>query len=132
MNVPKHYREIPQRYRMEAGKCEKCGHLAFPPRLVCPGCGNEEFTTIRLSGNGTLLTHTIIRVAPDGFEDSAPYAIGIIELKEGIRILGQVTDCDPEQLKTGDPLVAKFRRMNEEGKTGMIMYSYKFVPDMGV
>jgi uncharacterized OB-fold protein len=46
--------------------------------------------------------------------------------------MGQITDCNPENLKIGDKLAAKFRRMNEEGKTGMIMYSYKFVPDLGI
>ncbi len=132
MNVPKHWREIPKRYRMEAGKCTKCAKILFPARLVCPFCGNKEFDKINLSGKGKLLTYTIIRTAPEGFEDFTPYAIGIVELKEGVKVMGQITDCNPETLKTGDQLVAKFRRMNEEGKTGMIMYSYKFVPDLGI
>ncbi len=132
MNVPKHWREIPERYRMEAGKCTKCGEILFPSRLVCPFCGNKEFDKINLSGKGKLLTYTIIRTAPEGFGDFAPYAVGIVELKEGVKVMGQITDCNPETLKTGDQLVAKFRRMNEEGKTGMIIYSYKFVPDLGI
>ena len=79
-----------------------------------------------------MATFTIIRTAPEGFGDFAPYAVGIVELEEGIRVLGQITDCNPETLKAGDPLLTKFRRMNEEGKTGMIMYSFKFVPDNGI
>ena len=132
MNVPKHWRENPRRYRMEAGKCRNCGEIYFPGRLVCPECGHMEFEKLNLSGRGKLHTFTIVRTAPSGFTDFAPYAIGVVELEEGIRIMGQITDCDPESLKTGDRLVTKFRRMNEEGKTGMIMYSYKFVPDYGI
>lgn len=132
MQVPKHWRQIPQRYRMEAGKCKKCQYIAFPGRLICPECGSKEFDTINLSGNGKLATHTIIRTAPEGFTDQAPYAIGIVELDEGVRVMGQIVDCEPETLKTGDRVVSKFRRMSEEGKTGMIMYSYKFVPDAGI
>lgn len=132
MNIPRHWRETPERYRLEAAKCRKCGKIAFPARLICPDCGHKEFEKINLSGKGKLLTYTIIRTAPEGFEDFAPYAVGIIEMEEGVRVMGQVTDCDPEELKTGDTLVTKFRRMNEEGKTGLIMYSYKFVPDIGV
>lgn len=132
MNVPKHWRETPGRYRMEAGKCRKCGEIYFPHRLICPECGHTEFEKLNFSGKGKLHTFTIVRTAPSGFTDFAPYAVGVVELDEGIRIMGQITDCNPESLKTGDRLVTKFRRMNEEGKTGMIMYSYKFVPDYGI
>lgn len=132
MKVPRHWRETPRRYRMEAGKCKKCGSIHFPSRLVCPDCGAKEFETIRLSGKGELASYTVIRVAPTGFGDLAPYAIGIVKLDEGICIMGQVTDCDPEVLKIGDRVATQFRRINEEGKTGMIMYGYKFVPDLGL
>jgi len=117
---------------MEAGKCVKCGSIDFPPRLVCNKCGAREFETVRLSGKGELASYTVIRVAPTGFGDLAPYAIGIVKLDEGIRVMGQVTDCDPENLKIGDRVATQFRRVNEEGKTGMIMYGYKFVPDLGL
>lgn len=132
MEVAKHWRETPERYRMEAGKCSKCGHICFPSRLICPECGHREFEKINLSGKGKLVTHTVIRTAPEGFGDLAPYAVGIIELDEGTKILAQVCDCDPTTLKTGDRLTWKFRRINEDGKTGMIYYGYKFVPDVGI
>lgn len=131
-HVARHWRETPERYRMEAGKCKKCGAVLFPGRLVCPQCGAREFETLRLSGKGELTTYTIIRVAPTGFGDLAPYAVGIVKLDEGIQVMGQITDCDPEELKIGDRLVTQFRRLNEESKTGMIMYGFKFVPDLGL
>ena len=132
MQVARHWRKIPERYRLESGKCKKCGYISFPKRLVCPECGSSEFENINLSGKGKLVTFTIIRVAPEGFEDQAPYAIGIVELDEGIRVMGQVADCEPDKLKIGDRLTTQFRRMSEEGKTGMIIYAYKFVPDLGL
>ncbi|NOZ61634.1 MAG: Zn-ribbon domain-containing OB-fold protein [Calditrichaeota bacterium] len=132
MHIPRFWREIPRRYRMEAEKCVQCGHIAFPGRLICPECGSRQFEKITLSGKGKLETFTIIRVAPTGFGDQVPYAVGIVELDEGVRLMAQITDCDPNHLKTGDRLIAKFRRINEEGKTGGIMYGYKFVPDVGV
>ena len=132
MQVARQWRKIPELYRLESGKCKKCGNISFPKRIVCPECGSNEFEVLALKGKGKLVTYTIIRVAPEGFGDQAPYAIGIVELDEGIRIMGQIADCDPEKLKIGDRLTAQFRRMSEEGKTGMIMYSYKFVPDLGL
>ena len=132
MEVARHWREIPKRYRMEAHKCKKCKHISFPGRIICPVCGDREFDTFNLKGDGTIVSYTIIRTAPSGFLDLAPYVVGIIELEEGIKVMGQITDCEPEKLNVGDKVIAKFRRMNEEGKTGMIIYSFKFVPDVGV
>lgn len=132
MKVAKHWRETPERYRLEASKCKKCNHINFPNRIVCPECGNREFEIIRLAGKGKLETFTVIHTAPDGFADLVPYAVGIVKLEEGVKILAQITDCNPNELKIGDTLITKFRRINEEGKTGMIMYAYKFVPDVGI
>lgn len=132
MQVPRHWRETPERYRLEAGKCHKCGKILFPQRLICPACGSKEFETINLSGKGKILTYTIIHIAPPGFSDLVPYAIGIVELDEGIRILSQIVDCDPSTLKIGDRVISQFRRIQEEGRTGMLMYGYKFVPDVGL
>ena len=132
MKVAKHWRETPERYRLEAGKCKKCNHINFPSRLICPECGGKEFEMVHLSGKGKLETYTVIHTAPDGFADLAPYAVGIVELDEGVKILAQIADCNTNELKIGDRLVTKFRRINEEGKTGMIMYGYKFVPDFGL
>lgn len=132
MHVARHWRETPERYRLEAGKCIKCGSIQFPNRIVCPDCGAREFETLKLSGKGELTTFTIIRVAPSGFGDLTPYAVGVIKMDEGIQVMGQVVDCDPEELKIGDRVETQFRRMNEEGKTGMILYGYKFVPALGL
>jgi uncharacterized OB-fold protein len=131
-HVARHWRAAPERYRLEAVKCKKCGSIQFPKRLICPDCGAREFDTFRLSGKGELATFTIIRVAPTGFVDLAPYAVGIVKMDEGIQVMGQVVDCNPEELKIGDRVVTHFRRINEESKTGMIMYGYKFVPDVGL
>ena len=131
-HVARHWRETPERYRLEASKCKKCGSIQFPSRLICPDCGAKEFESIKLSGKGELATYTVIRVAPMGFTDLAPYAVGIVKLDEGIQIMGQISDCDPEELKIGDRVSTQFRRINEEGTTGMIMYGYKFVPDLGL
>jgi uncharacterized OB-fold protein len=128
-NPARSWREIPQRYRLEAGKCTKCGHILFPPRLVCPSCGGRTFAATKLAEAGKLLTFTIIRVAPGAFEHQAPYAAGIAELDDGARLTAQVVDCDFEKLKVGLRVRLEFRRVSEEGASGVIYYGYKFVPE---
>lgn len=128
MSVPSYRRELPQRYRLEAAQCKNCGKLFFPPRLICDECHHREFETIKLSREGKLLTYTTIHVAPPQFIHTVPYAVGIVELKEGVRITCQLADCDPHALKTGMPVKIEFRRLSEEGDAGVLNYGYKAVP----
>ena len=128
-NPARAWREYPQRYRFEAEKCTKCGYIAFPPRLVCPQCGNRVFAKTKLAESGKLLTFTIIRVPPEPFEDQAPYAVGIAELDDGVKLTAQVVDCDFADLKVGLRVRLEFRKLSEDGEAGVIYYGYKFVPE---
>jgi uncharacterized OB-fold protein len=129
MPTPSRYwREFPQRYRLEAVKCKSCGYVAFPPRLVCPGCRSRDFEKVRLAEAGKIITYTVIRVPPHPFADQAPYALGIVELDDGVRLTGQVVDCSFEDIKVGKRVKVEFRKIYEEGPAGVIYYGYKFVP----
>ncbi len=127
MPSPRVRREMPQRYRLEAAKCKTCGKIFFPPRLVCNKCGSEKFEQIVLPENGEIVTFTIIRVAPAQFETEVPYAIAIVELENGVRLTTQVVDCDPDNLVIGDKVKLVFRKVQREGKTGILLYGYKAV-----
>ncbi len=127
MISPRYFREIPQRYRLEAGKCKKCGEVYFPPRLMCPECKSQEFNLVRLSNEGILQTFTIIRVASEKFSGRTPYAVGIVELNEGARITTQITDVDFDKLKIGMKLKLVFRKIQDEGQSGIHCYGYKAI-----
>jgi len=127
MIVPRYTREIPQRFRLEAGKCEQCGYLAFPPRLVCPECGAKKFTMVKLKSQGKILTYTIIHVSADDFSVQTPYAIGIIETEDGARLTAQIVDCDFEELGIGKKVKLMLRRIQREGHAGILQYGYKAV-----
>lgn len=124
----RYWREIPQRYRYEAEKCKSCGKIFFPPRLICNGCRGREFEKHVLSSEGTVETFTVIRVAPSGFGDQAPYAVGIVKLDDGVRLTAQIVDCDIEKVAIGDRVRMEFRRVQQDGESGIICYGYKFVP----
>jgi hypothetical protein len=124
----RNWREAPYRYRMEAGKCKKCGKVFFPGRLICSACGNREFETIRLPDQGKLLTFTVIRVAPDGFGDQAPYAMGIVEVMDNVRFTSQIVDVPLDEIKIGMPVKVEFRKVRDDGHAGIHCYGYKCVP----
>ena len=127
MIVPKYTREIPQRYRLESGKCKKCGYISIPPRLICPECGNREFENVPLKPVGKILTHTIIEVAADEFATQTPFAVGIIETDEGARLTAQIVDCDPKEVQIGKRVRLILRRLQKEGHAGILQYGYKAV-----
>jgi hypothetical protein len=127
MPSPRVWREIPQRYRLEAGKCKRCQKIFFPPRLICDKCKSREFETINLSQEGVIVSFTTIRVAPAEFSLQTPYNIAIIELKEGIRLTAQVVDCKPEDLAIGKKVRLAFRKLQVEGHSGIRSYGYKWV-----
>ncbi len=130
MPTPSRYwREIPQRYRLEAGKCKNCSYVAFPPRQICPRCQSRQFEAITLADSGKVITYTIIRVPPRPFADQAPYAVGIIELDDRVRLMGQIVDCNFDDLKIGMRVKIEFRMIYQEGEAGVIYYGYKFVPE---
>ncbi len=127
MIVPRYTREIPQRYRLQAGKCKACGYIAFPPRRVCPECGKREFDTIQLKPEGKILTFTIIRTPSDAFTTQAPFAVGIIETSDGARLTAQIVDCRFEDIEIGKKVDLVFRKIQKEGHAGILEYGYKAV-----
>ncbi|MDI6803391.1 MAG: Zn-ribbon domain-containing OB-fold protein [Bacteroidota bacterium] len=127
MITARYHREIPQRYRLEAGKCKKCGFIAFPLRLVCPKCKTKDFETLRLSDEGKILTFTIVRVASDKFSKQTPFAVGIVELKDGVKLTTQIADVDVDKLEIGQKVKIVFRKIQEDGKAGILCYGYKAV-----
>ena len=124
----RNWREYPQRYRLEASKFKKSGKTYFPPRTIDPETGDTEFETVKLPDTGKIVTYTVIRIAPDQWTDEAPYTLAVVELTDGTRLMGQVTDCDPEKVKIGTEVRVEFRRIQSEGHHGVISYGYKFVP----
>ena len=81
-------------------RCNACGHTYFPPRFICPECLSRDVAMTRHSGKGTLHSYMINHRAPPGFEDDAPYAIAVIQLEDGPRIMSNIVGIEntPENL----------------------------------
>ena len=128
----KSWREFPQRYRLEAAKCEGCEKVHYPPRVVCSECGGTTFETIVLPRDGKVVTFTVVRVPPAGFTEQTPLPIALVELMEGVRIMVQIGDvADPAELEIGMPVRLEFRRISWDGEAGVIYYGHKAVTARG-
>ena len=122
------WREYPQRYRREATKFKKSGKTYFPPRQIDPETGDTEFEIVNLPDTGKIVTYTVIRIAPAQWGDLQPYALAIVELTDGTRVMAQMTDCNVEKVKIGMEIRLEFRRIQSEGDSGVISYGHKAVP----
>ena len=128
MPPARQWRSYPQTYRLEAARCKGCGKVFFPPRLVCSSCKGRDFEAFRMKRTGKVITHTVIRTPSDDFAGLAPFAVGIIEMDDGVRLTSQIVDADLEEVKIGMPVQMEFRRISAEGDAGAISYGYKAVP----
>jgi uncharacterized protein len=100
--------------QLTAVRCGHCGTLAVPPKEFCPSCGQRRWEPSTLSGEGTIASYTIIRVAPRGHASEVPYAIAAVELAEGVSMLGRVVDVPLERLAVG--LRVRFRPLVRGGQ----------------
>jgi len=128
LSAPKYWRIIPHYYRLEGTICKNCGYKTPLIRKRCPNCGSDDVERFRLPREGEVYSYTVIYSPPEGFERHNPYIIGLIKLKDGTKILGQIVDVDPEEVRIGLRVRMTFRRIAVDGKSGIIQYGYKFKP----
>ena len=128
MRTARIWREIPQRYRLEAAACKACGKVHYPPRRVCDACGGREFEATSLPLRGVVKSFTHIQNAATSFTNQIPLIMGIIELENGVRITTQIADVEIEDLRADLPVRLEFRKIQQDGVSGVISYGHKAVP----
>lgn len=129
MQISQNWRMKAQRYALVGEKCPNCAHYIFPPRDVCPACEAEAKTLYQFSGKGEVYSFTTITDAPAGFEEQAPYILAIIKLDEGPMVTAQITDLEGD-IEIGLRVEMVTRKLRTEGAQGMIVYGYKFRPEL--
>lgn len=136
VSVPSWKRTMPQRHRLEAGRCAVCGQLSFPPDGACAECGTlAEYDTVQLPGTGTIEATTVIGAggAPPEFVEqqarSGPYTSAVVALDgpEGgtVSIPAQVVDYD-DPVEVGDRVEATIRQIYTQ--EGVTRYGFKMRP----
>ena len=90
-------------------QCRGCAGYWFPPSPACPHCWSTEWDWRKASGRGAIYSFGVYhRVYHPGFESEVPYVFAIVELEEGPRLVGNVVDRKPEDLRCGLPVEVVF------------------------
>ena len=95
--------------------CDDCAHVYFPPRPFCPKCASRKVSITKASGKGTLYSYVINhRPAAPGF--TPPYAIAVVALEEGPRMMINIIDCPqtPEALVLDMALEVAFETIDDK------------------
>jgi uncharacterized OB-fold protein len=129
MEIPRHWRLRKQRYGLVGEVCPHCDAKLFPPRDVCPECGQEAKTLYNFSGRGEVYSYTTVYDPPAGYEENTPYTVALVKLEEGPLVTAQLTDLGDQPVEIGAPVEMVTRRLRQDGdERGMIVYGYKFRP----
>ena len=96
-------------------RCLDCATPYFYPRPVCPACGSVRVEWFTASGEATLYSYVISHRPAPGFENELPYAIAVVQLAEGPRMMTNITGLPqtPEALVLDMPLRVTFERRGE-------------------
>jgi uncharacterized OB-fold protein len=132
--APRFWRSIDQRYNLEGVQCGHCGQLLFPARTLCPKCRHMSVGKLQpyaFSGEGVVESFTTVHSPPNGYELQAPYVMAVVKLAEGPTLTAQVVGTSPERVHIGMRVQRVFRRINQDGESGVIHYGYKFAPARG-
>jgi uncharacterized OB-fold protein len=81
--------------RLRIQRCLECGRYYFYPRPVCPHCGSTKVEWVDASGRASLYSYVINHRPAPGWEEDGPYAIAVVELEEGPRMMASIAGLEP-------------------------------------
>ena len=95
-------------------RCDNCGHWVHPPAPVCGRCLSRSLTPAAVSGRGTVHSYTVNHQRWNPTM-AHPYAIVLVDLPEqdGLRILANIVDCDPADVRVGMPVEVCFEQYDD-------------------
>lgn len=104
-------------------RCSNCQTYMHPPGPVCRECHTLDREWVPAQGKGTVYSYVIYhRPVHPGFE--VPYEVVLVEMEEGVRLVANMIDCEPDEVYIGMPVevvvdqvfediaLPKFKRQN--------------------
>lgn len=105
------------REELRLRRCNACREWCHVPRVTCPNCASTDWAWERVKGTGRVFTWTVVhRAMHPAFTDDVPYAVVVVELDEGPRLVSGIVDCPPEELVMEMPVEVVFERSDRLGE----------------
>lgn len=96
--------------------CTDCGRGRWPPGPMCPHCRSTAVEWRPASGRGSVYSWVVV-VHPtlDALVDQVPYVVGLIELDEQVRVVGNLAGISPDAVTAGLPVELYFEPPGDDG-----------------
>jgi uncharacterized protein len=94
-------------------RCEDCGALRHPPGPFCTACGSTRRGHVVAGGRGSVYSY-VVHHHPPVPGKVLPLVIVLVELEEGVRMLGELHDADPDSVEIGQPVLCRMQRIDDE------------------
>jgi uncharacterized OB-fold protein len=102
-----------ERHQLLIQRCTDCATLRFPWLPGCNNCGGPDWDTVEAGGEGTVYSYVVMHHPP--FPAFAPpYAVALIELAEGVRMISNVVGAPYDKVRIGMPVRLEFQSYDEE------------------
>lgn len=89
---------------------------------------HQKEVSLLLGKEGKIISWTLIRVPPAGYEQEAPYPVVLVKLEKGKRLTAQLVDWEKKDVVTGRKVKVVYRRIRKPDSEGVIPYGIKFKP----
>ena len=104
-----------KRRRLVVQRCTGCGALRFPPRELCSGCLATGVEWTEVSGRGEVFSFNVMhQIYHPAFAAEVPYAVVVVKLAEGPKLVSNVVDCPPHEVRIGMPVEVVFEDVSPE------------------
>ncbi|MER8113544.1 bifunctional MaoC family dehydratase N-terminal/OB-fold nucleic acid binding domain-containing protein [Streptomyces sp. NPDC094031] len=100
-------------HRLLIQRCTGCGTLRHPWLPGCNACGGPGWDTVEASGEGTVHSYVVLHHPPFPAFDP-PYAVALVQLAEGVRMVSNVTGVPYDKVRVGMPVRLEFARYEDE------------------
>ncbi|MFE1832829.1 bifunctional MaoC family dehydratase N-terminal/OB-fold nucleic acid binding domain-containing protein [Streptomyces sviceus] len=97
-----------EQHRLLIQRCTACAALRFPWLPGCAHCGGPDWDTVEASGEGTVYSYVVMHHPPFPAFDP-PYAVVLVELAEGVRIISNVVGTPYDKVRIGMPVRLAFQ-----------------------
>ncbi|RCW44571.1 hypothetical protein DFQ14_104160 [Halopolyspora algeriensis] len=94
-------------------RCGRCGLLRHPPGPMCSECGATKPTHLVACGHGQVYSYVVHHRPPVPGKE-LPLVIALVELDEGVRVLGELHGIDPDEVHIGLDVEVFFRQVDEQ------------------
>ncbi|MBR1130828.1 Zn-ribbon domain-containing OB-fold protein [Bradyrhizobium iriomotense] len=106
--------EAAKRGKLVLQFCKDTNQFQHYPRPVSIFTGSRNLEWREVSGTGVIYACTVIRVPGPGLEGRLPLSVATVELDEGVRILGNIVDTDPDRVSIGQRVEVTWDRLSED------------------